>query len=100
MSELKLTIKDLDDLKAHLSDAVGAKIDAKLDQVTQAVSGFSGRVHAVEAAQDTQHTRLSKLEGNQAKALAAWTAMIAGLMTGLTLGFNYIKAWTFGHFKP
>lgn len=95
---MNITIKDIDDLKTHLELAIGARIDTRLDQITGIVGGFSGRVGAVEKAQEAQAGKVAGLEKNQAKALAAWTVMIGLVATGMTLLFAQIKSWVTNHF--
>lgn len=95
---MNISLNDIDDLKNHLETAISAKIDQRLDQITGIVGGFSGRVQAVEKAQESQAGKVAGLEKNQAKALAAWTVMIGLIATGFTLLFAQIKSWVTSHF--
>lgn len=96
---MQISLNDIDDLKKHLEEAIGSKVDAALGKVTAAVQGFDTRVKTLEHAHEAHEARVHKLEQNQAKAIAAWTVMVAAVGTGLTLFFNQVKAWLMGHFR-
>lgn len=91
MSEFKITIKDIEELKAHVSAAVVRDIQEKVSPLLGEIKTALAKVPVIEA-------DVLKLKNNQAKALAAWTLMIGLLTTGVALLFGQIKSWVSSHF--
>lgn len=82
---MNITIKDIEDLQHHLSTAICAQVEKKLDEFKPLVA----KVTAVEALAAAQGVEIEKLKGNQAKALVGWTVLV----TGITLLLNHAKTW-------
>lgn len=94
---LEITIKELDELKAHLGEALASNFQKQMDPVVRQVEASTTRLAGVEAVQRSIVEDVSRLKANQVKALAVWTLMVGAIGTGVTLGFNYIKGWIFSH---
>lgn len=86
MSDLKITIQDIDELKAHISDAVVRDVQDK-------VGPLIGEIKAALAKVPVLEKDIKDLKANQRKALVGFAA----LCTGVTLLFNQIKLWVFNH---
>lgn len=89
MYKVNITIKDIDDLKNHISESVTHDVQntmspliEKLKQAMETVEGMKGTV-------DSNCKDIKNLKANQAKALVGWTV----LSMGVALLFGQAKTW-------
>lgn len=84
---MNINLKDIDELKAHVSEAVVRDVTAKIDPLL-------GKIEAALAKVPVLEEDVRKLKENQRKALVGFAA----LCTGVTLLFNQIKGWAMSKF--
>lgn len=86
---MNITIKDIEDLQNHLSTAICAQVEKKMDEVGKGVAALKLVVDATAAKAEIHSTEIARLKGNQAKALVGWTVLVAGV----SLLFNHARTW-------
>src|ERR1700722_18485683 len=90
---MEVTIRELDELKNHLAECLAAGIDKQIAPIVAKADTALAKVEGMEARVTAHAEEISKLKGQQAKALAVWTLMITAIGAGVTFGFNWL--WSF-----
>lgn len=90
---MNISIKDIDDLKNHLEEAIKASFQKQMDPVIEKIAGVQGQVSMLEAAKTRLDEDVACLKKNQAKALVGWTVLVAGV----SLFLVQIKTWFISH---
>lgn len=83
---MNINLKDIEELKAHVSEAVVRDMKDKIDPLL-------AEIKAALADVPTLKSDVAKLKANQARALVGWTVFVAGA----TLLFNHARTWVEVH---
>ena len=86
---MNITIDDLDQLKDHISKEIEAAFQKQIDPLIKRIEGAEEKVKGVEDFKK----RVTRLEGNQAKALVGFSVLV----TGVTLIVEQGKDWLISH---
>ena len=90
---MNITIKDIDDLKSHVGDAVSKDVQSALSPLVEKLKQATDAFEGLRASVDKNCTDIKNLKANQGKALVGWTVLVLGTTALLTQA----KTWLVSH---